>query len=83
MATETAITFDTLVQICPELIVIQDEAHRTMDCKDVSLYWEIYESIKSRIKECVGLYAKPGLPDFVYTAMAYDCVHKSVFGDEQ
>lgn len=82
MQKQNKITFKTLSQICPELVEIQADAQRVLEpSRDVATYWGDYENIKSRIKGCVGLYAKGGLPDFVYTAEAYDCVHATILGD--
>lgn len=76
------ITFETLSQVCPELLNIRAEAKRTLAGEtDVSEYWEKYEILKARMKRQIGLTAQEGLPSFIYTTTAYNCAHKAIFGD--
>lgn len=76
------ITFETLSQVCPELLNIQGEAKRVLVGEtNVPEYWEKYEALKARMKRQVGFTAQEGLPSFIYTATAYNCAHKAIFGD--
>lgn len=68
--------FNDLVKEQPELKEIKAEASNWYGHPD---RWRRYESLKARVKRCVGWKAPKGMADFMYTRDAYDIAHKEIF----
>lgn len=71
--------FADLVRECPELEQIKREAKGWRDDDNPEM-WDRYESLKARMKRCVGWKARKGLPEFMYTMQAFDIAAKEIFG---
>jgi hypothetical protein len=68
--------FAELCKAAPELFFIQKDAKKTLKPGD----YEQYERLKDRMILHAGFIARRGLPEFHYTAEAYDVAHAAIFG---
>lgn len=76
------LTFAQLCAVSPELEIIKQDASRILSAlmpRD-EYFWQHYESLKRRMKSCVGWNARQGLPNFVRSSAAYDLAFKEIFG---
>lgn len=74
------ITWEMLCEISPELEIIKDDAKRLLTNPKDYYFWQRYEGLKRRMSSCVGMYAHPGLAEWIRSASAYDLAHKTIFG---
>lgn len=81
ISVEHPATWEQLCDVSPELTNIRDDAKLILGGKPQDRwFWQHYESLKRRLKSCVGMYAHPGLPDYCLTTDAYDLAYREIFG---